>query len=290
MKSYFENVVMPDGNFRIDCFTSASFGHVIELNPHWHPEVEILYVLDGAARQQVNDRFFTINPGDIVMIGMNQLHSTYSFQGNGCEILVIMADVSSLLYDADLPENQDYSFDSRVLFKNPVASGSNAGKQLLECILGIRDELALKAITYKYAVKSLLYRILCLLARNDLLEANIYEDNSSSKFTRHMLENTFKLITDAFSEKISLKQAAEASNLSTSHFCKLFRKTTGMTFNEYLTFYRVNRAEKLLNSDRTITEISYECGFGSLSTFYRSFKKYKLYTPLSVKHPGKNRP
>ena len=76
-----------------------------------------------------------------------------------------------------------------------------------------------------------------------------------------MLEKTFDLIDISYFEDVSLKKAALVSNLSIQHFCRLFKKTTGMTFNDYLSFYRVNRAEKLLHSQKKITEIALECGF-----------------------------
>ncbi len=66
---------------------------------------------------------------------------------------------------------------------------------------------------------------------------------------------------------------------SVSHFCRLFKRTTGMTFTAYLSLYRVNRAEEMLSSPCSITEIAYACGFNSPVSFIRSFKQYKNTTP-----------
>lgn len=49
----------------------------------------------------------------------------------------------------------------------------------------------------------------------------------------------------------------------------------GYTFNEYLSYYRVRIAEDLiLKSNKNLTEIAFEVGFGSLSAFSRSFNKF----------------
>lgn len=284
MNPYCEKVDMPDEQFRIKGFISSSFEHVLEVHPHWHEEIEILYVLNGHAVQQVNDSFFTVVPGDLVIIGSGQLHSTYSYQGNNCDIRVLMFDASSILECVKSIVNSPISnLGNSVIIKNPLKASDAHGKELLDCLLEIQKELDLKQKGYIYIVKSFLYKMISILERNDLYETSKV-DSKKVQAIRQMLENSFKLIDQCYSEEIDLKKASAASNLSIPHFCRLFRKATGMTFNDYLIFYRVNRAEKLLRSQKKITEIAMECGFGSLSSFIRNFKKYKNCTPTDYKN------
>lgn len=285
MKPYFEKVAMPDESFRIKSFFSEQFEHVIAVHPHWHPEVEILYIVDGHATQQVNEYYFTTEPGDIIIIGKDQLHSTYSYQNSQCRILVLMFDSSDLLRHGALQGNDraDEIFGNGVLFHNPIKTNSGPSKQLRDAILDVHEEMCGMKKGYKTMVRSLLYRIAGVLTREEVckLEKSRGKDLS---FIRQVLEKTFKLIDDCYSDdELSLKKAAEASHLSTPHFCRLFKKATGMTFSTYLTFYRVNRAEKMINSDKTLLSIALECGFGSASSFIRSFKKYKNCTPSACK-------
>src|SRR5659263_221974 len=94
--SDFENVPMSDDRFRIKSFVTPYSEHCITVHPNWHNETEILSVISGSATQRVNERIFIIHEGDIIIIGRNQLHSTYSSQGEKCEILVTMFDKSNL--------------------------------------------------------------------------------------------------------------------------------------------------------------------------------------------------
>ena len=281
MDSTCETVFMPDKKFRIKSLVSSAFEHVIAVHPHWHSEIEILYTINGCAKQQVNDHFFTTDVGDIVIINKDQLHSTYSYQGSKCEILVIMFDSSEFIDYFTTQQDNDNSvkiFENYVIFKSPIKSDDEQGKLLLSCILDIHEELENKQNAYQYIVKSLLYRMGGMLLRSDLFQAD-HRNMKNIRLARQVLEKTFKLIDESYSEEISLKKAASISNLSTPHFCRLFKKTTGMTFNDYLSFYRVNIAEGLLHSQKTITEVALECGFGSSSSFIRSFKKHKKCTP-----------
>jgi AraC-like DNA-binding protein len=165
-----------------------------------------------------------------------------------------------------------------VVFENPIKAEIGVAKQILDCIFQIKEELEMRGRAYENQIRSLLYKILVMVERNNLYK--IYRnDDRKKRAVRQMLESTFKLIDLSFSEEINLKMAAAISNLSVPHFCRLFKKATGMTFNDYLSFYRVNRAEKLLGTQKKITEIALECGFGSVSSFLRNFKKYKNCTP-----------
>ncbi|HEY5584798.1 MAG TPA: AraC family transcriptional regulator [Ruminiclostridium sp.] len=276
---------MPDQQFKIKILITSSFEHVMEVHPHWHDEVEILYVSNGTAIQQVNDRFFPIVPGDLVVISSGQLHSTYSNQGSKCDIFVLLFDASSVLDKFELVGKQtpSCSFNNSILFNNPIKTVNEPEKQLLDCLLQIRKELVIRERAYDHCIKSLLYKMLVVLERNDLYKIN-KNDYRKNVIIRQMLEKTFNLIDASYFEDVSLKKAAAVSNLSVQHFCRLFKKTTGMTFNDYLSFYRVNRAEKLLHSQKKITEIALECGFGSMSSFIRNFKKYKNCTPSGYKN------
>ena len=67
------------------------------------------------------------------------------------------------------------------------------------------------------------------------------------------------------SEKISLAEVATAVGASLFHFCKVFHKSTGLTFTNYLARVRAEAARgQLLNPNRRISEIAYDVGFQSL--------------------------
>ena len=69
-------------------------------------------------------------------------------------------------------------------------------------------------------------------------------------------------------------------NTSTFYFCKLFKKATGLTFTDYLSRLRIEKAKNLLlNPNLRISEVAYEVGFQSLTHFNRMFRKLTGQSP-----------
>jgi AraC-like DNA-binding protein/ligand-binding sensor protein len=82
-----------------------------------------------------------------------------------------------------------------------------------------------------------------------------------------------QFILDHLTEDLSLGQVASAVHASIFYFCKLFRKVTGITFTEFVSRARIEKAKNLLlNPNLRVSEIAYEVGFQSLTHFNRTFK------------------
>jgi AraC-like DNA-binding protein len=75
-------------------------------------------------------------------------------------------------------------------------------------------------------------------------------------------------------EPLSLSAVAQAAGASVFHFCKMFRKSTGLKFTDYVARVRLEDARtKLLNPNRRVSEVAYDVGFQSLTQFNRMFKR-----------------
>jgi AraC-like DNA-binding protein len=75
-------------------------------------------------------------------------------------------------------------------------------------------------------------------------------------------------------EPLSLAAVAQASGASVFHFCKVFKKSTGLRFTDYVARVRLEDAKtQLLNPSRRISEVAYDVGFQSLTQFNRMFKR-----------------
>ncbi|MHA3775605.1 helix-turn-helix domain-containing protein [Verrucomicrobiota bacterium sgz303538] len=99
-----------------------------------------------------------------------------------------------------------------------------------------------------------------------------------------MVQQARKFIEEHQDEELALEDVAKAVNTSTFHFCKMFKKATGMTFTEYLGLIRVGKAKKLLaNPQKRISEIAFEAGFSSLTHFNRTFRKITGQSPTAFR-------
>jgi len=72
----------------------------------------------------------------------------------------------------------------------------------------------------------------------------------------------------------TVRELADRLHISPCHFCKLFKKQTGLTFTGYRTQLRVEAAKKLLlNRHLRISEVAFEAGFDSIPYFNRAFRR-----------------
>lgn len=86
-------------------------------------------------------------------------------------------------------------------------------------------------------------------------------------------------------EELSLAQVARAVNMSVFHFCKTFRKATGLTFVDYLARVRIERIKSLLNDPyKRVSEAAFEAGFQSLSQFNRVFRRVAGEAPSAYRN------
>lgn len=98
-------------------------------------------------------------------------------------------------------------------------------------------------------------------------------------------------INEHKTDELSLQEVSKRVNMSTFYFCKVFKKSTGMTFTAYLSLVRIGKAKNLLlNPNLRVSEIAFEVGFQSLTHFNRIFRKVVGQSPSEYRaklpHPG----
>jgi AraC-like DNA-binding protein len=102
---------------------------------------------------------------------------------------------------------------------------------------------------------------------NQLLVEQRNEEPLLVAKARHYIEQHRK-------EQISLARVAAAAGASIFHFSKVFHKSTGLTFTDYVARVRAEDARtQLLNPNARISEVAYDVGFQSLTQFNRTFKR-----------------
>jgi AraC-like DNA-binding protein/ligand-binding sensor protein len=96
--------------------------------------------------------------------------------------------------------------------------------------------------------------------------------------------NAKQFVQSHVEEPITLAQVVGHVHVSRFHFCKLFKKVTGMTLTEYVARVRVEKAKVLLSDpSRRISEVVFEAGFGSIPRFNCVFKRYVGLAPTQYR-------
>jgi YesN/AraC family two-component response regulator len=120
-----------------------------------------------------------------------------------------------------------------------------------------------------------------ITAFKDLLHqiSNLNAQSSQGSVEIRM-EGMLTHIRQNFNQDLKLSAVAKGSGFSVPVFCKVFKKTTGMTFVAYLNQFRVEKAKLLLKtSDQSILGVGQSCGFPTAHRFIRNFKALTGVTP-----------
>lgn len=105
-----------------------------------------------------------------------------------------------------------------------------------------------------------------------------------SGHTNKIVEDLKNYANEYYDCALSLKKMSELYFMNEKYLGRLFLKQTGRTFHSYLNMCRLDAAALLLKTtDKTVLEISFECGFNSISYFNRIFLKAYGKTPLQYR-------
>lgn len=131
----------------------------------------------------------------------------------------------------------------------------------------------------KFYAESLIQTLVLHLLRN-YSNAKFVTENSSGGLSGYKLRRVKEFISASLEEDLSLANIAAVADLSQFHFSRAFRKSTGLTPQQYLTEQRIELAKQLLEkADLPIVEISLRAGFKNQSHFTALFRKYTKVTP-----------
>lgn len=175
-------------------------------------------------------------------------------------------------------------FGGQVLLEKPTnQSFRRVARQLLK--LGIEEHLSrledayfqIRAISEKefQAILRLLQIFAGHLSQH--ASACLLEQADSEPFAVRQAKEFAKIHA---TEQITMRDAAQYVHLSACYFCKMFKRTTFMTFTEYLSRVRVEKAKSLLaNASARITQVAFSAGFECIPHFNRVFRKYAGLSP-----------
>ncbi len=83
--------------------------------------------------------------------------------------------------------------------------------------------------------------------------------------------------------KINLEKLASKAGYSKYHFLREFKKEFGLTPCHYIHNIKINQARNLIDSNNSLSQIAFECGFADQSHFIKIYKKFYGHTPSKIK-------
>lgn len=97
------------------------------------------------------------------------------------------------------------------------------------------------------------------------------------------LLRSIRFIKENFARPISVDMMASEGGVSKCHFCREFKKSTGMTPMQFLARIRIKRSKEFLRKNLPVSTVAMKVGFNDLSSFNRNFRKYVGLTPTEFR-------
>lgn len=274
-----------DGRFPISAeFQRLSYYAYGMCINHWHPEMELLVVTEGALEQQVGDAVYTIRENEGIFINSHMIHGTKMVNHEDCSYRVIRFEpvllggsIKSLIYEKYVKTLQSQKDFQYCMLRSEDAQQ----KKMIDLIYRITDAYVKREICYELEVQGLMLELWGLLYK---LMGHVKENEMQMNKEMYKIQDALAYIQMYYKNPITLDDIAEACLLSKSSCCRLFKKVLRQSPMEYVTSYRIQQSFMLIAEDEySITEIAYESGFTNSSYFTEMFRKVIGMTPTQYK-------
>ena len=251
---------------------------------HYHPTIELSYIVEGTGTYIVGDNIGTFEKGDINLLAPNLPHvwfnsSTLDASTHKSHVIVIHIQESLIKGLVECcPESAiiqsliDKSMCG-LLFKKNETALTDAIQNLLSCNNFERVANVFKILS-----------ILCNTTPHRLLAGQAYSPKSSP-FDEERMNRVYQHIRQNYQNKITLTEICKIASMAPVSFSRYFKQTTRKSFLQFLNEFRITHAcQDLLYSDENIIDIAFQNGFSNIANFNRKFKSIKNMTPKQYRY------
>lgn len=239
---------------------------------HWHPSTEIVVPIENSYTVRIKQVEYVLQPGDIFIIPSGELHE-FQCPDHGVR-LIFLFDMSVLQAIKGFPYLIS-TFSQPVLITPQNSVYNSEMKLLFQIFCDYYSQSSLREIMIFSKLMNFYVEY-----EESLHALASPTPRQHQKDIMDRLNIVFFYISQHYTENIPLEKAAEIAGFSKYHFSRIFKEFAGRNYFDYLSLQRIKAAEQLLLiPEKSITDIAYQSGFGSLCAFNRAFKKKNQCTP-----------
>lgn len=283
MKELLEEIKLnPNESYFIGIFQD----HIDKSRWHFHQEFELSFITEGSGKRIVGDSIEKFHPGDLIFIGPHVPHVWFSEESHRRQHSRRTLESVYMLFNQEiLPEGLTILPE----FENVrrAIKLSERGIRITGDTLNEVSRIMLQ-LPYLNKMKRLMffYEIMDLIGQAEsctyLASAEYVKSKFATKNTR--INRIHEFLMKNYQNEIDLEQVADIVHMAPASVCRFFKSSTGHTIFEYLNKIKIDfSCQLLLNSDRNIIDISYDCGFNNLSHFNQQFRKFVGKTPTDFR-------
>lgn len=253
---------------------------------HFHEDYELNLTLNVRGKRILGNLVEDFTEKDLVITTPNVLHCYKrddAFLNTRCEVVVIQ-------FPKELPSWGIFDTDQLRDIRNMLCQPAPGLKFSEETAEAVRERLLRLPTVEGFEGVQLFFDILHELACADRTQVELIGVQSSDSSFPHSrrINRIVQFVEKNYNRKISLEDVGELVGMSASSVSRFFKKRTRHNFWDYLNGFRIDRAaQMMIETEHTISEISYACGFNNISNFNRVFRERIGTTPSDYRNKFK---
>lgn len=249
---------------------------------HFHDDMEVVFVLQGSVVLRNGYYTYTLKQGDIFILNDREMHS---FTSTGEDNMVMMLQLD-LTYFSKYYDNLKNNF-----FVTDMEDDSDESLEILRTILArIMMEILQKGHGFEHKVIESTHNLIACLMSD--FQYFVMEDgrfineakNKGNKILAGRLNRITDYMYENFSRKLTLNEIANREHLSIYYLSHVIKEATGLSFQDLLSFIRVEESEKLLlGTNKKIGAIAEETGFSAVRYYIKHFETWYGMHPMEYR-------
>ena len=257
---------------------SISLESINDYPIHWHNSIEIIFVLEGTVNVLIESGNYEVYESEIEIINCDEAHRIYSKEKN-----------KVLIFHLDPTFFEKYYDDMKNIYFYTNSSEEGAQQEekydvLRKYLSILACEVIQKSENFDDQIEAVLVKLLFHLINNFHYLNYDEKDLKENVIQFQRYHRIRKYIYNNYMNKISLQDIASLEYLSSYYLSHQIKDMAGTNFSELVNIVRVDESIKLLlDTDKTISDISLDVGFSHARYYNKSFKDHYKCTPLQFR-------
>lgn len=244
---------------------------------HINKYCEIYIFIDGEANYIVEDMFFSLKKGDVVIITPYEVHKAVLQKKGNYERFYFLIPIDAFSYMTSDPLQK--ILEQIKVRKNLLSLPQKEREKMIDVLYEIK-KLSEKKPANDLLVYSRFLEFINIVISNLDTSADDRIAKTSQQFPQ-ILSDVLRYIDENLTDIKTAEEIAAHFHISSPYLSSIFKSYTNIGIKKYIQLRKISYAKSLLDNGRNVTEACFESGFNSCSYFIKTFKEHIGTTPLN---------
>lgn len=257
-------------------------------DPKWHAhsEYQLFVVLEGTGTRFIGDSIKSFRPGELILTGPHLPHvwrsdEAYFDRNSAFTTSGIVIYLNENFLGDHILEKEEMLAIKKLVTKS-MRGLEFYGQKKIQVITLMKELIHLHGIPSVIHLLHIL-EILAETKEYHYISSKAY-DNAIDQHETDRLNKVYEYAFQNFRKKILLEDLAGLLHITPTSFSRYFTMKNNKPFSRFIAEIRIKHACKMLTeTDESIAQICYDCGFNTLSNFNKQFKEIMFKKPTQYK-------